>query len=130
MTGWLRNYIAYYAVIAKPLQDRKIAILASSLKSGDERRNFARKNYLSEPTPVEKTAFKSLQRALSILLFLTYFDKKRVLYINLDASKEFGFGAIVYHIKGQVQAEAYPTRSQLQPILFLSRLLKDAETRY
>jgi hypothetical protein len=60
MTGWLRNYIAYYAAIAKPLQDRKTAMLANSPKSGEQRKRFARRNHLNESTEIEKAAFKPL----------------------------------------------------------------------
>ena len=34
MTGWLRDYVANYAMIAKPLQDRKTMMLANSPRSG------------------------------------------------------------------------------------------------
>ena len=33
-------------------------------------------------------------------MFLIYFDPIRKLYINLDASKEFGFAVIIYYIEG------------------------------
>ena len=131
MTSWLRDYIAHYTAIAKPLQDRKTLILTNSPKGGHERKNFATKAELRMPSEAEVTSFRTLQAALSQPSFLVHFDDKRVLYINLDASKDFGFGAIVYHIIGSIkEGETYPRRSQIRPILFLSRLLKDAETRY
>ena len=54
------------------------------------------------------------------------------MYIDLDASKDFDFGAIIYHVLDDavVPKEGYPLRSKIRPILFLSRLLKDAEIRY
>ena len=39
-----------------------------------------------------------MQAALSKPSFLTYFDNKLNLYIDLDISKDFGFGAIVYYV--------------------------------
>ena len=74
-------------------------------------------------------AFKTLQKLLSRPSFLYYFDDTADLYIDLDASKVYGFGAIVYHLKGELKT-VYPTISQIKPVLFLSRLLKDTETRY
>ncbi len=131
MTGWLRDYIAHYAAIAKPLQDRKTIMLANSPKAGHERKNFATRTELRMPTKLELESFGALQNALSRPSFLVHFDDKQTLYIDLDASKDFGFGAMVYHVAGTIKAgEAYPRRSQIRPILFLSRLLKDAETRY
>ena len=74
-------------------------------------------------------AFETLQKLLSSPSFLYYFDDTADLYIDLDASKAYGFGAMVYHLKGELKT-TYPTVSQIKPVLFLSRLLKDAETRY
>lgn len=128
MTGWLRDYIANYAILAKPLQDRKTLILAASPKSGQERKNFASRSLLQLPSEAELIAFQALQEALSTPSFLAHFDEEAVLYIDLDASK-VGFGAMIYHLKGELIGD-YPKRSQVQPVLFLSRLLKDAETRY
>ena len=129
MTGWLRNYIPHYAAITKPLQDRKTALLSSAPRAGSERKSFATRASVNNPTRSEEVAFRTLQQALSKPSFLAHFDSKRPLYINLDASKVFGFGAIIYHIDGELNNE-YPKRSQVRPVLFLSRLLKDAETRY
>lgn len=112
---------------------------------------------------------------------LTHFDPKRQLYVDFDASKAFGFGAVIYHTKddndGTLQRTGAvlsknngerrqgatvvgagqlspgnedtkkdettkstatrkpavtlpPKKTHIQPILFLSRLLADAETRY
>ena len=65
--------------------------------------------------------------------------KKRQLYVDLDASKEFGFGAHVYHSSEDKESRlsipansgiSSPKQKSQQPILFLSRLLTNAETRY
>ena len=130
MTGWLRDYIANYAIIARPLQDRKTTMLATAPRAGQERKNFASRARLQEPTGTELSSFQELQKALSKPSFLVHFDEKEILYVDLDASR-LGFGAMVYHLAGLMKAgESYPRRSQIRPILFLSRLLKDAETRY
>ena len=130
MTGWLRDYVAHYAAIAKPLQDRKTAMLSSSPRAGNERKTFALRSCLQESTNAELASFQALQKALSTPSFLVHFDEKEMLYIDLDASKDFGFGAMIYHVVGDVLKDAYPLRSKIRPILFLSRLLRDAETRY
>ena len=130
ITGWLRDYIANYTIIARPLQDRKTAMLATSPKAGQERKNFASRARLQAPTGAELAFFQELQKALSKLSFLVHFDEKQTLYVDLDASRS-GLGAIIYHVAGVLKiGETYPRRLQIRPILFLSRLLKDAETRY
>ena len=47
--------------------------------------------------------------------------------MNLNASKAFGFGAVLYHSKDD---EFSLKKTSIEPVLFLSRLLTDAETRY
>ena len=130
MTGWLRNYIPNYAAITKPLQDRKTLLLAGAPRAGNERKTYANKTQVDDPSPTEQAAFSALQKALSKPSFLSHFDCASTLYIDLDASKVFGFGAMVYHVSGYVEDDEYPKRSQVKPVLFLSHLLKDAETRY
>ena len=160
LTGWLRNYVPHYAAITKPLQDRKTELLAPGPKGGPDRKNFAVRTRIGPPTRVEEESFRTLQQALSKPTFLAHFDSKETLYIDLDASKRFGFGAMAYHVSyanphhsrgkeanlksfhtsGAEKASSkeetepaspdYPSRSDVKPILFLSRLLKDAETRY
>ena len=58
--------------------------------------------------------------------------------MDLDSSKEFGIGAIVYYVKGFKMPEklivdiplAYLTRLDVEPIIFLSRVINGAELRY
>ena len=59
-------------------------------------------------------------------------DPEKVLWIDLDASKEFGFGAIVFHTaSNKVLLEGrWPSTTLVQPILFLSRLFTSAKRNY
>ena len=129
MTGWLRNFIPKYAELARPLQTRKTNLLEKAPKAGQQRQQYARRTPLGPPSEKEAASFESLQRAFAHPSFLHHFDEKRTLLIDLDASKQGGFGAMIYQIEGELKGD-YPTRTQIRPILFLSRLLKDAETRY
>ena len=139
LTGWLRNYVPHYAALTKPLQDRKTMLLLPAPKSGNERKNFATKTLVGPPSRAEEESFRALQQALSKPTFLTHFDAEMTLYIDLDASKRFGFGAMAYHVANskttpktapEISRDLFPSRTDVRPILFLSRLLKDAETRY
>ena len=132
LTGYLRQYIAHYAAIAKPLQQRKVyltRVVAEKGVGGNARKKVAARTYLTTPTPKELNAFHHLQKLFSSPIILVHFDDKRRLFIDLDASKEFGFGAHVYHSLDEDIASIPKQKSQ-QSILFLSRLLSDAETRY
>lgn len=100
LTGWLRDYIPYYAGIAKPLQDRKTELLSQAPKSGNPRRSSASKTRIYDPTARELALFRSIQELLSCPSYLVHPDPERQMFIDLDASKEFGFGAMIYPLKG------------------------------
>ncbi len=131
LTGWLRQFIPRYAFLAKPLQDRKTELLAKAPRSGQQRQDYSRKTRIENPTDKEWASFHAVQQALSKTCMLVHFDSKKVLFIDVDSSKAGGIGAMVYHVDGEIPGgKEYPQRKSIQPILFLSRLLKDAETRY
>ena len=128
LTGWLRSSIPRYAQLAQPLQQRK-TLLARDLKDS---KGTARKRQSSsafyEPTSSEIQSFQDLKQAFSRPSFLVHFDPDRQLLIDLDASKAWGFAAMVYHVKKDV-AEGF-ARTDVQPILFLSKMLNQAELNY
>lgn len=135
LTGWFRDYIEGYAGKAKPLQDRKTALLKPSPKAGHARKSYSARTKIIDPTEAEKQSFASIQQSLSSPSFLIHFNAFTQLYVDLDASKEFGFGAMVYHVKDYAVYPRggtipYPPKKRIQPIMFLSRLLRPAETRY
>ena len=153
MTGYLRTYIPWYAQIARPLQDRKTDLLKPSPKGGRERKSFSATTRINDPTKAELTAFETLQDLLSRPSYLTHFSPDKTLYIDVDASKDFGFGVVIYHdedsqidtkapatssISPAVSTKSAPTtiaytsrgRKKIRPIMFLSRLLTTAERNY
>ena len=133
LTGWLRNYVEKYAQKAAPLQQCKTRMLENAPVKGCARQAFSATTTIDNPTDEELTAFQTIQQAFSGPKFLAHFEPKRQLYIDLDASKQRGFGVIVYHLRDRVTAnedEHTATPGRLQPILFLSKLLTKAEARY
>ncbi|SLM40586.1 probable transposable element [Lasallia pustulata] len=77
----------------------------------------------------EKEAFKFLQKSFDEPTFLTFFDRQRQLYIDINGSKQWGFGIMVYHVKGDPGGNDFPRKS-IQPVMFLSKLLNNAERNY
>ena len=77
-----------------------------------------------------------------------HFDLNRRLYANVDASKAFGIGVVVYYVKDDESKglfaiadyskssitrgpkPKYPKKSNIEPIMFLSCRLLLAEHRY
>lgn len=132
LTGYLRSYIHYYAQLAELLQTLKTTMLKSAPLLGQQRRTYALKTKLPPSSPAKMTAFQSLQEALSRPTTLVHHDPDKILWIDLDASKEFGFEAVVFHTSSneKLPEGKWPSRFSLQPILFLSRLLTLAEKNY
>src|SRR5436189_4309518 len=65
LTGYLRQYIPFYAAISGPLQDRKTLLLQKGPTAGSQRRNFSLQTPLLDPPEAELLSFKSLQELLS-----------------------------------------------------------------
>lgn len=133
MTGYLRHYVAYYAKIAQPLQIRKanlnktLRLKARSSNAGVASKRKAVAILVTAPTPLELDAFHHLQSSFSRPSMLIHFVVWRILFIDIDASKDRGFGVMVYQSKDEKNP---PTSTSIRPILFLSKLLTPAESRY
>jgi len=100
MTGYLRQYIAYYAAIVKPLLERKTLLGKSVTVRGNARKKQAGRLKVLVPTPKELNAFHQLQKLFASPSILYHFNEWRQLFVDLDASKEWGFGAVIYHVIG------------------------------
>ena len=100
MTGYLKQYIPYYLAIIKPLQERKTILNRNcGNRTNNARKSKANKSYLQIPTLQELNAYHQLQEIFASPTILHHHDPTRQLYVDLDASKEFGFGAHIYHSK-------------------------------
>ena len=131
LTGYLRQYVHLYAQLSKELQDLKTEMLKDSPTSGRPRKVYSSTKKLSPPTEKQMASYQLLQDALSQPSILVHFDPSRTLWIDLDASKEFGFGAVVFHVKRDAKFDkGWPSRMDVEPIMFLSRLLAQAERNY
>ena len=60
--------------------------------------------------------------------FLTYFNLKYCLYINLNTSKQCEFSTIIYHIKEE--SMKILQHINIESILFLLKVLTDAKKNY
>ena len=69
---------------------------------------------------------------LSKFFYLIHVDSTRRIYIDLNVSKKFDLNVMMYHVKKFVNwnEKDYSSRKTIESILFLSRLLSDAEIKY
>ena len=132
LTGYLRNYIHFYAQLPVPLQDLKTMLLQEAPLAGQQCRAYASRTKLGPPTPQELASFLSIQEALAQPSTLVNHNPEKILWIDLDASKKFDFGAIVFHTaSGEAILERLGlSASTIQSILFFFRLLTPAKRNY
>ena len=75
--------------------------------------------------------FKIVQYTLIETRILIHFDNKRTLFIDVDLNKIDKIDAIIYYLDNdKSKLKKYLNRKNIRLILFLSRLLKNAKTRY
>ena len=129
LTGWLRQYVPYYCQIVEPLQHRKTALLRLSSAAGGPKRKVYTSKTIITPTQTELEAFEQLQSKFTKPTFLTFFDRKRQLYMDIDSSKRYEVDIMIYHVKGDPIQSDFP-RNDIQPILFLLKMLNSAEQSY
>jgi len=127
--------VPFYSYISQPLQDRKTELFKRALAKGNPRKTFAARQAFAYPTGSKRASFTALQKALTADTVLVHGNLERFLFCDIDASKKRGIGAVVYHIKGDLPQDSidklpYPPRTKVELIMFLSRALKDAKTRY
>lgn len=89
----------FYTQLARPLQDLKTLLLKEASVKENPRKAYASKTKLPITSASEEISFSELQKALSKGCILVHFDSGRILRIDLDASKEWGFGVVVFHVK-------------------------------
>jgi len=77
----------------------------------------------------ELNFYRQLQEFFFFAKFLIHFDKNRVLYIDINASKQREFDLIIYYLKSSVNF-AKSCHIDIESIFFLSRLLNLAKSRY
>ena len=135
LTGYLRSSVHYYAQLASPLQALKTRLLKEApTKGGNQRRAYSSKLTLPKASKQEEESFRSLQEALSRPSLLVHHDPERILWMDLDASREWGFGVQVFHVKKDLVipegSGKWPPRNTIEPIMFLSRMLTAAEKNY
>jgi len=73
--------------------------------------------------------FHYLQSLFSQSIILIHFSSKQQLYIDLNVFKEFNFEVHIYHLK-EITENSTLKQKFIKSVLFLSRLLQDAEMQY
>ena len=130
-TKWLRSFISRYAQRVNFFQKRKINLTRQLLVAIKKltRKRQALKIDFYEFIYDELKTFKNLKNVFREFIFLTHYDKKRKLFINLNASKSWNFVDMIYHINDDSINDDF-SRIKIQFIIFFNKYLNDVEKNY
>lgn len=130
--GYFCNYIHFYAQLAILFQVLKTFLFQDALISGQQQQVYISKTKLKSPTPQEPAFFQNIQKALSHPSTFVHHNSDKTLWIDLDASKKFSFGAVVFYTSfDKTLFKGYwLSNSSVILIFFLSWLLTLAKTNY
>ena len=138
---YLRQYISQYTFIIRPLQNQ-ITLLNKKIKSMEnihKRKNYINKLFVNNFIDKKFETFNQLQKLFSQSMIFYYFDFKLQLFINFDVSKEFEIDKHMYYVfidlkhfqnKHLNKKNSHPKKNEIKSIMFFSRKLTDAKTRY
>src|SRR5438045_6669325 len=125
LTSWNCHLIPFLAYWMAPLQKLKMELL-NKQETRDQRAQYIQRTTL-EPSEKEVNSFKDVKEALIDSVHNYHFVKGRPLFIFLDASKAWGFGAAVYQ---SIATDGSTCRKDLCLICFVSRQIMGAESHY
>jgi len=132
LTDYLWQYILHYAAIIKSLQQQKI-FLNQGLWAKEAKENTRKWIIiiirLNKSILKKLNIFYYLQSLFSWSIILMHFSSKQQLYIDLNVFKEFSFEVHVYHAK-KFTKDSTSKQKFMKSVLFLSKLLQDAEMQY
>src|SRR5438045_6460620 len=122
MNCHLIPFLAYQMAL---LQKLKMELL-NKQETRDQRARYVQRTTL-EPSEKEVNSFKDVKEALIDSVCNYHFVKGQPLFIFLDASKAWGFGAAVYQ---SIATDGSTCWKDLCPICFVLRQITGAESRY
>ena len=83
-----------------------------------------------ESIHVERQSFKNLQNVFRESIFLTHYNRRRRLFVNLDSSKSWEFVDMIYHVESDSNSKNEFSRIKMQFIMFLNRCLNETKKNY
>ena len=138
---WLCFIIERYVQFVSSLQMRKTDLTKNINKikkivSKSAHHAKATKTHLNKPIQKELKSFRDIQNAFRKKSYLIHFKFIKSLFVNIDASKKNKFAAMIYHLKSGFiffkadSPQASPSKTDVQLIMFLNKLLNQTENNY
>ena len=90
---------------------------------------FFKKNIIENFIVEKLKLFRQLQKSFKRVIFLIYFFNKKILYVDIDASKRRDFETMIYHLKFNCLNFEKFKRVNIESILFFNRIFNIVETK-
>ena len=129
LTDYITQYIYYYVSLFRSLQNLKTILLKTKFINDIQRKIYTSKMRLTLTFKKEKS-FEALQKAIGKSFILIHFDFNRILWIDLNKSKERKFDIMIFHFKKEILDAIVSLQTQIESIIFLNRLLTAIEMNY
>ena len=111
-----------------------MTLFCKSFIAGKSQKKYSKKTWIDESSVLEHETFEDIQKIFDKLNFLHHQDSNCWLYVDLDASKQFEFDVMIYHMQDDknefLDHIIKKNHNKVQSILFLSKLFTNAETQY
>ena len=131
LTKWMRNYISYYAQIVEPLQNQKTIFLKNEFIKNNFKKTFFKRTSIDQSINAKYQSYKYLQIRFSKSSLLIHFETMKSTFINVDVSKKRNFEIMIFHVQNDFEEnDIIIIKNEIQFIMFFSKILIDAETRY
>lgn len=132
LTDYLRSSVHMYAQLILSLQELKTRLLKDASRTENARKSYSSMYRLSSSSNLKKISFDNFQETLSNLSILAHHNLNRDLWIDLNVSHEFDFEVQMFHVKSNHKSlsEKWSSRSFIELIMFLSRVLISAKRNY
>jgi hypothetical protein len=127
---YLRVYVSWYAQIFLSLQERKILLFKNDLVKSKSRRTFAKRISLNQLIEAKQRFYEHLQHVFSDKKFLHHVNNARKLFVDVNIFKKKNIEAMIFHVKKDFEKKIIFNRFDIQSIMFLSKILTNAESRY
>jgi hypothetical protein len=127
---YLRVYVSWYSQASQSLQNRKTLLFKNDSMKEKSRKLFAKKILLDQSIDAKIKSYEHLQHVFSDMKFLRHYSNVRKLFMNVDIFKKRNIEAMIFHVKNDSDEEIIFRRCDIKSILFLSKILISAETRY
>jgi hypothetical protein len=130
LTEYLRVYVFWYAQTFNSLQKWKILLLKDNFVKSKLRKIFAKEISLNQSTKIEQRFYEHLQKVFNKENFLRHFDLNRKLFIDVDTSKKRKINDMIFHVKKNSNESIIFNKSNIEFIMFLSKIFIITKTRY